>query len=186
MIEKLQASGLEIRSLTAEEGRLDVLYADSSGGSVRSRGTRVIRSSVLALLLSVMACSGGATPPAEIQRGESCRWCRMSVSDHRFATQLAGLEPRFFDDVGCMVKYLLKEKDDAGDHTAYVSDYRTREWIPAATAVYGRCPSVETPMASHLVAFRDEGSARQDPAWKDCQAVTLSEVFGESLPKEKK
>ena len=69
-----------------------------------------------------------------------------------------------------MVEYLLTAKDTASDHTAYVSDYRTREWIPAATAVYQRCPSVETPMASHLIAIRDEGAQASIAIWKDCKA----------------
>ncbi len=145
------------------------------------------RSSMLALLLLAMVCSGGATPPAKIQRGESCRWCRMAVSDARFAAQLAGLEPLFFDDIGCMVNYLRKAKEGAGgDYTPYVTDHRTREWVLAARALYGRCPSVETPMGSHLLAFRDEASARLDPAWKDCEAVTAADVFGPSQQKEKK
>lgn len=154
---------------------------------MKSSPMAVLRSSTLALLLLATACSGGATPPAEIQRGESCRWCRMAVSDARFAAQLAGLEPLFFDDIGCMANYLRKANEGAaGDVTPYVADHRTREWVAAAKALYGRCASVETPMGSHLLAFRDEASARLDPVWKGCRAVTAAEVFGASLPKEKK
>ncbi len=126
-----------------------------------------------------VACSGAITPPAELQPGESCRLCRMVVSDRRFAAQLGAAEPLFFDDIGCMQNYL--KKNAAPDATPYVADHRTREWVPAAEASYERCPSVETPMGSHLVAHRDAASARLDTVPGTCTAVTAASIFGSSL-----
>src|SRR5512142_3102743 len=93
------------------------------------------------LPLLVLACFGAAAPPAQLQRGENCRWCRMAVSDQRCAAQLSGAEPLFFDDIGCMQHFLSKPKGGALDPDAvtYVADHRTKEWIAAATAVYRRC-----------------------------------------------
>ena len=60
--------------------------------------------------LVVLACSGAPAPPAELQRGETCRWCRMAVSDARFAAQFSATEPLFFDDIGCMQHFLRDPK----------------------------------------------------------------------------
>lgn len=133
-------------------------------------------------MIVAVACARGVAQPAALERGESCRWCRMAVSDQRFAAQLTGAETLFFDDIGCMANYLRKSKD-AADLTAYVADHRTREWIPAATASYERCPAVETPMGSHLLAHRDAASARTDHDSANCKAATAAEIFGTSLPK---
>lgn len=140
------------------------------------------------MLLVVIGCFGATRPPAELQSGESCSWCRMAVSDHRFATQLSAIEPLFFDDIGCMQHYLRtpKERGVPADAAPYVADHRTAEWIPAATAWYRRCPSVETPMGSHLLAYRDAESAKLDKVRGDCSAVTAAEIFGSSLPGGKK
>lgn len=147
---------------------------------------RTVRFWLMSLL--VIGCFGAASPPAELQRGENCRWCRMAVSDQRFAAQLSGAEALFFDDIGCLQHFLSKPKEGGvdPDAVAYVADHRTKEWIHAAAATYRRCPSVETPMSSHLLAWRDAESAKLDPVAADCATATAKELFGTSLPGGKK
>ena len=71
--------------------------------------------------LSRRACSSpaaaGDAPPAALDtRNETCRSCRMPVSDPRLAAQLAapGEEPVFFDDIGCLRDFLREHAPDAG------------------------------------------------------------------------
>ena len=147
----------------------------------------MISRTVVLMSLVVVACFGAAAPPAQLQRGETCRWCRMAVSDARFAAQFSATEPLFFDDIGCM-QHFLRDPKSALDPEAvpYVADHRTKEWIHAEGALYRRCPSVETPMGSHLLAYRDTESAKLDKIVGDCTTVTAAEIFGTSLPGEKK
>jgi copper chaperone NosL len=108
----------------------------------------------------------------------------MAVSDTRFAAQLVapGEDPRFFDDVGCLRDYLRQRPSSRGGTVAYVADHRTREWHRASRAVYTRRESLETPMASHLVAHGSAASRDSDPAAAGGTPVSPGELFGPSGP----
>ena len=139
----------------------------------------------IATLAAALACAGGPPQPAELDtRNESCSFCRMTVSDPRFAAQVVapGELPRFFDDVGCLRDWLGKQEALPPGAVAYVADHRTRAWVPAARAVYTRVPQLATPMASHLVAHANAASRDQDPDARAGVPVTLAEVFGAAGP----
>lgn len=137
---------------------------------------RICRASAgLVLLLSIPACGGGPVGPADLDtRNESCGWCRMGVSDRRFAAQVVAPseEPKFFDDLGCLESYLAGKKLPKGA-ALYVADHRTREWVPAAGAVTTRVAGLSTPMGSHLVAHADAASRDADP---DARGGTVAEL----------
>ncbi|MHB8875486.1 MAG: nitrous oxide reductase accessory protein NosL [Myxococcaceae bacterium] len=127
------------------------------------------------------ACAKGPVPPAPLDtRNEVCAYCRMMVSDARFASQLVAPaeEPRFFDDLGCLRDYLAANPKRPAGSIAYVADHRTRAWVAAERAVYSRNPALQTPMSSHLIAHADEGSRDQDPDAKGAEAVGAGEVLG--------
>jgi copper chaperone NosL len=111
-------------------------------------------------------CERREAPPAELDTGnELCASCRMPVSDPRLAGQIAapGREPRFFDDLGCLADEVARGPLPEGA-VLYVADHRTRQWTRADQAVLTHCPSVETPMGSHMLAHADAQSRDQDPA----------------------
>lgn len=140
-----------------------------------------------ALLLSVAAglsCVQTRTAPASLDPANTdCARCRMRVSDARFAGQIVapGEEPRFYDDVGCMATE-LKERAQPNGAVAYVADHRTREWVRAATAVYVRVPSLETPMSSHLIAHASVQSREADLDARGGEALTAEQMFGARIP----
>ena len=108
-------------------------------------------------------CSDTPPGPAQLDTGnEQCASCRMSVSDRRFAAQLTapGTEPKFFDDAGCLRDW-LKEPKEKASFTAWVSDHRTKTFVAAATAVFAKSPTAETPMSSGILAWAD--AASRDP-----------------------
>ena len=118
-----------------------------------------------ALLLACAACSGGAVSPATLDtKNDTCSACRMTVSDRRLAAQVVapGDEPRFFDDLDCLARY-LREHGLPGDAAVFVADHRTGEWIAATKAVYTRLRHAATPMASGLVAHASPESRAADP-----------------------
>jgi copper chaperone NosL len=128
-------------------------------------------------MLAALACESGRPQPAPLDtRNEACASCRMAVSDARFAAQLVapGEEPRFFDDIGCLATFVKAGRAPAGA-TAFVTDYRTRDWIRADRAVYARVPGLQTPMGSQLVAHADAATPTGTP-------VALSELFGPAGP----
>jgi copper chaperone NosL len=149
-----------------------------------------MRLAVLAAFsLAASACARGPAEPAPVDtRNDSCASCRMAVSDARFAAQLAapGEETKFFDDIGCLVRYLAKKPTLARGAVAFVADHRTREWVHASRALFTRRESLETPMASNLVAHAGVPSRDADPVAAGGTAVSGAELFGPEGPPDGK
>lgn len=140
---------------------------------------------VLAATLLAAACTSGPPAPAPLDtRNESCAWCRMAVSEPRFAGQLVAPseEPKFFDDIGCLEHYLAGSKVLPRGALAYVADHRTSAWVRADQALYTRLDSLATPMGSHLIAHSDAVSRDADPDAKGGTSRTPAEVFGAGGP----
>jgi copper chaperone NosL len=132
-------------------------------------------------LVAFAACSRGLAPPAALDtKNEMCGWCRMAVSDARFAAQLAAPaeEPRFFDDAGCLTTFLKSGGAPAKGQVAYMADHRTKAWVRAAAAVYTKKPGLATPMSSGIVAHADAASRDADPDAAGGSPVTVRDLFG--------
>lgn len=140
----------------------------------------------VALFAAGIACRGGAPPPASLDtKTDTCSVCRMTVSDQRLASQILvpGEEPRFFDDLGCLAKFL--DAHQLPDAVVYVADHRTGEWTPAAGAVYSRLDRASTPMASGLLAHATSDSRAQDAGAAGGRPVDAAVVLGRRAPKER-
>ena len=136
---------------------------------------------VLLCTLVFAGCARGPALPAQPDtKHDACGWCRMAVSDLRFAAQLVAPneEPRFFDDVGCLATFLKAGGAPAKGQLAYVADHRTKQWVRASTALYTKVPGLLTPMNSFLVAHADAASRAADDVAKGGTPMTVTEVFG--------
>lgn len=136
---------------------------------------------LLAAAVLLSACGDTVARPRAVDtKNDACAWCRMSVSDARFAAQLAapGEEPRLFDDIGCLRDLLARDAGSLGGWTAFVADHRTKAWVPASDAVYTRADALATPMDSHLIAHADAASRDADPDAKGGAGVGAAELFG--------
>jgi len=143
--------------------------------------------SALLLFLSLFGslhCGGSRVEPASLEPGtESCRYCRMHISELRFAGQLRapGEEPMFFDDIGCLQAFLSDNRTARENHVAFVTDHRTQEWVLARSALYTRS-SVATPMGSGLIAHANARSRTDDPAAIGRSALSASQIFRVTAP----
>ncbi len=147
----------------------------SSAGCLRARVFCVL---VLALALGA-GCARPEVMPEPLAAGqESCAFCRMTVSQPEFASQLLvpGELPKFFDDLGCLHSYLTSTTPGPEGGVIFVTDHRSREWVRADTAVYTRAPAVATPMASHLVAHATTDSKDADGALTGTTPVPIDDV----------
>ena len=138
------------------------------------RAGAVLLAALLPVAASSAACDRGPARPAGIQRDvDACASCRMVISDTRTAAQVAvpGQEPRFYDDPVCLRRGLRADAPLPARALVFIVDHRTGEWEPAADAVFVRLPGVETPMASHWVAYADESSRRLDPQTEGAEAL---------------
>ena len=145
----------------------------------------LVRLALIAAAVSSSACGGGPARPAALDtRHDACRSCRMPVSDPKLAAQLAapGEEALFFDDIGCLRDFLAGGSAARPRAAAFVADHRTGAWVPASAALFSRCPAIETPMGSHLLAWADAPSRDADPARPGCAPLERSSVFGAAGP----
>lgn len=143
-----------------------------------------MRAAPVLLAAALAGCASGPPDPAPLDtRTESCRSCRMAVSEARFASQIVAPaeEPRFFDDLGCLRDHLSAGAPPPGA-VAYVADHRTRAWARAGRAVYTRVPGLATPMGSHVIAHADAASRDADPAARGGSALSAADFFGAALP----
>ena len=136
---------------------------------------------VIVLLIGVTACASqaaGEPIPPEIHLGEdACQFCRMIISDERYAAGYltADGDEFIFDDIGDMFKHHL---DRAEAVTAFfVHDYNDHTWIRAETAVYVLNPDLPTPMLSGLAAFAGEAEARRFAAETEGDIFTFEELL---------
>lgn len=135
----------------------------------------------LAATALLAACASGPPAPAVLDtKNESCGWCRMALSEARFAAQLVAPseEPKFFDDIGCVAHYVAAAPSLPRGAVVYVADHRTKAWVRAEAALYTAVPSLATPMSSHLIAHANAASRDADPDAQGGTSRTVSDVFG--------
>lgn len=136
---------------------------------------------VALLFVALAGCSRGPAAPVALDtKNDRCGWCRMAVSDARFAAQLVSPseEPRFFDDVGCLAMFLKAGGAPARGQIAFVADHRTKAWVRAAAAVYTKKSGLESPMGSGLVAHADAASRDSDADAAGGAPIPVRNVFG--------
>lgn len=131
-----------------------------------------------ALWASALACKSAPPGPAALDpRNDACRFCRMAVSDTRFAAQIVapGEEPAFFDDLGCLTHF-LRDGDVPAGAVVYVSDHAARAWIRADQAVFTRVDGLDTPMGSGLIAHRDAAAREADAVSRSGRPVPYADI----------
>jgi copper chaperone NosL len=130
-------------------------------------------------IAGMVACSAGPVAPVAIDpASDACAECRMLISDARLSAQIVarGEEPRLFDEIGCLRRY-LKGHPVARGAAVYVADHRTGSWVAAGTAVYTQTSLRATPMASGILAHADAASRERDAAAAGGELLRLTDIL---------
>ncbi len=146
---------------------------------------RALRAAALAALAAVAACGADDVGPATLDPdNDTCRFCRMSVGDRRFAAQIVapGEEPVFFDDLGCLTHFVTGGDPLPPGAVVYVSDHASREWVRADRAVFTRVERLDTPMGSGLIAHADAAARDADPVTREGRPVAVADVVPPPRP----
>jgi len=140
-----------------------------------------MRHAVLGMVLCLaVACGPSGPAPADLVVGqEACGFCRMTLSQPEFASQVVapGELPLFFDDLACLNSYLTSTPARPADAVIYVTDHRTKAWIRAETALFSRVAAMSTPMGSHLMAHESSKSRAADVTATGAEPVALDAVL---------
>lgn len=135
---------------------------------------------VAAPMIGVLqGCTSGGEPPHIAFGRDACAFCRMTVSEPRFAAALVTAKGRtlVFDSVECLASYCVKsarEPHAGAARELWVSvGEKPGEMMPAERAYFGRVSNGSSPMGKGLMA---EGSPRRDSlAWTQVLALVERE-----------
>lgn len=132
---------------------------------------KLSRSAVLLAILLFAGCSSDIAP-VDIDDGDMCSFCRMAISEKRYAAELIEADETLkkFDDIGCMLRYKYAQGDAYKPAAIYVADNMTKQWLKVDEAFFIRSTEVKTPMGSGIVAFSSAESAGQGAIrWADLE-----------------
>lgn len=167
------------------------LAAAAALATRRSAATaRKARARTAALAAIASAACAPAGPPALAYGDALCDYCRMTIVDQRYGTQLvlSTGKTRRFDSIECLASYSLALADAGTIRAIWVSDFdRPGTFLPADSAYFGRVSGVAAPMGRGLAAFASADAAIARSAngetvlrWKDVlgQAGAVEEPGG--------
>jgi len=92
---------------------------------------------------------------------DHCDYCRMTISDERYASALVTQKGRIykFDDISCMLNYCNENKNIA-NKSLFVSDFvQSKVMIPVEQAYFIQGVKLMGPMQGHVAAFANRDSA---------------------------
>jgi len=113
-------------------------------------------SSLMLMMLGLQACQGNNGPKPIKYGTDQCAYCKMTVSDQRFGTQLQTKKGRVynFDDVSCMVAFVKESKVKKEEVASYyLPDYTNNKLMPADKMFYLKSEELKSPMRGNVAAF---------------------------------
>jgi copper chaperone NosL len=115
----------------------------------------------LCFFLFCIGCRNAELRPIEIMAEDMCSFCRMAISEKRFASELLTQDGEVFkfDDIGCMLRFRKSHGHPDSVVATFVLDYGTRKWIKAEEAYFVRSKEFKTPMGGNVVAFKTGADA---------------------------
>jgi copper chaperone NosL len=115
---------------------------------------------LIAMVFGVSCNSPGPEPIA--LNKDNCDYCKMTISNIRFATELKTSKGRVykFDDIACLLNY-KKENSSTASAKYYVCDYLSPNTLLKADSLfYVSAEAVGSPMGGNVAAFSNSDSAQ--------------------------
>ena len=111
-------------------------------------------------------CQKRTVEPVAIASEDMCSYCKMAISEKQYAAELIDSDGQVFkfDDIGCLLNFMKKRSINVSGASLFVMDFNQRQWVKADNAYYLRSPDVTTPMNGGIIAFKDQGKAREAEA----------------------
>jgi copper chaperone NosL len=134
-----------------------------AGRLVRRAKKHAVRAAMLSL---VVACAPGKPEPIALN-SDACTYCRMLISDGRFAAAIVTVHGRTvkFDSIECLVAYYRQASAAHDVASVWVSDYRhPGTLLDASTARFIDVGEGRTPMGGEGHGWAAVASARDAAA----------------------
>lgn len=112
------------------------------------------RALALFVLAGLISCSIKGPEPIQLNK-DKCDYCKMTVSDFRFAAELMTVKGRVykFDDISCMRGYIRANKD-VQNATFFIGNFKKPgELIGVIDAHFVQSDQFKSPMGGNTAAF---------------------------------
>ena len=126
---------------------------------------------ILSVSLFLSSCGSNGPEPMNYNQ-DACDFCKMSISESKFAAQLQTKKGRVykFDDLSCMLGY-TKTNENLAVKNFYIGNFtKENNLIDATTAFYVKSEAVKSPMSGNVAAFPTKEAA-EDFAQKNQTTV---------------
>ncbi|MEO5967212.1 MAG: nitrous oxide reductase accessory protein NosL, partial [Ferruginibacter sp.] len=117
---------------------------------------------IITTSILISSCSVG---PQEIKYGkDNCHFCKMTISDNRFATQVVTKKSKVykFDDSHCVIEFLhsnaVKKEDLAGIYFSNFSE--PHDFLNSNDAIFFQSEGLKSPMGGNVAAFKNQDSLK--------------------------
>lgn len=129
-------------------------------------------------MLLIQSCGEPGPKPINLHT-DVCAFCKMSISNPKFATQLTTTKGRHyvFDDIVCMVGY-AQDNQDLPIGQYYVADFcDPSRFIPSTEITLIRSDSLRSPMAGNIAGFASPDSAQYYQTQYSAGAVSWASLI---------
>lgn len=133
------------------------------------------------LFLSVFTLiSCGSKEPIPIKLNtDSCDFCKMTISNSKFAGELITDKGRIykFDDVSCMIQY-AKANSNLTNVKMFANDYFSEnKFIPVEKGFYVKGGTISAPMHGNFVVFSTNEQANEYQSKLNAELTTWNEIY---------
>jgi copper chaperone NosL len=172
------------RLLGVEEHAGRVHHNNAAVRSMFAQSVNIAACLVIAGLLSGCGKPDLSQPPTVRLGEEACAYCRMIISDQRFAAAIVDEDGEAFkfDDIGCLVQYADEHVQPGA--VSWVHGFDGQKWVNARGATFVYSSRIVSPMNHGLAAFADARAAAKlatDPGIQILQFTELARFVGQRL-----
>lgn len=132
----------------------------------------------LVVLFTILSCGTKEPQPIKLNV-DSCDFCKMTIANAQYATQLITDKGRVykFDDLSCMIHY-TKENSTLTHAKLFINDYLTHnKFIAVEQAFFLKGGSIHGPMGGKVVGFGSKADAQNYQSKLQAGAINWSTLY---------
>lgn len=133
----------------------------------KDKKTAIILCGILFISFALFACQMNNGPKPIKYGKDQCAYCKMTISDQRFGTQLQTKKGRIynFDDVQCMLAFVKAQTVKQEEvQEFFLPDYITNKLLPAKNLYYLKSEELKSPMRGDIAAFENKADLEKTKA----------------------
>lgn len=126
----------------------------------------------------LMSCGNKEPKPIKLNT-DACDFCKMTISNGKFAAQLITQKGRHykFDDIACLIQF-AKSNTVVPYESFYVNDYlKDNSFIPVEKSFLLKGGRINSPMRGNCAAFATVNEQKEFQTQLHAEAMSWEEVY---------